>query len=260
MNVLWRMALLFALAAASIEICPSWVMESKRVSDLGMLSETVSQDVGMEHLVGFCGKYNLVEQSEGIYDTRMRIYRQENTLLVVFRPTQQNPEAEAIHTDRKLVPCQIVRGCAGRVHQRFQEAFLDLLGKISPSSLWLLQGAEEIYLTGHSLGGSLQIFMGVYLWLSYGIIPNMMIGFAGPFIGDQEFSQAYPLDPQQWWQIETVDFSHPSIRDTTVEEYNTPQAPFLFINTDKICLLPISPQPNTYGMHDLINYRQGLYQ
>jgi len=250
-----------AITEMRIEDCPEWVRESKRVSDLGMISEAVSWDSGYEQLIGFCGTYEMVEETHGIYDTRMRVYENIGTdvSVIVFRPTQQNPDGGNIHVDRRLVPCRLAVGCVGRVHDRFQQAFLDLLSQ----SAFSFPQDREYYLTGHSLGGSLQIFMGVHLWLHHNILPTMMIGLAGPFIGDEEFTQTYqhPLRAameEQWWQIETVDDA--SQRDGTVEGYNTNQPPFIFIDETSLCLLPIaSPIPGTYGMHDLTNYREGLY-
>jgi len=250
-------------SSPTIDNCPSWVRDSKRVSDLGMISEAVSWDRGYEQLAGFCGSYHMVEERHGIYDTRMRIYHQQqpktNVSVIVFRPTQQNPIGEEIHVDRRLVPCHLVNGgCVGMVNDRFQRAFLDLIDQSSSFST-----DHEYYLTGHSLGGSLQIFMGIHLWLQYNIIPVMMIGLAGPFVGDEEFTQSYqhPLRTamhDRWWQIETVNDA--SQRDGTVEGYNVDHPPYIFIDETTLCLLPIStPIPGTYGMHDLINYREGLY-
>jgi hypothetical protein len=243
---------------AAIQDCPDLLYRSAAANDIGLLSDTVSSDDdGM--VVGVCDSYASIATYEGDYATRMRIYRgaSRNSTMIVFRPTQAS--GGDIHNDRRLVPCTFVPGCVGRVHERFQEAFLSLVETAGEIQTLI---TAPLFIGGHSLGGSLSLFMTIYLWWVYGILPVMSLGIAGPMIGDAEFSHEYQRTLHQsivWWQIESADRTNRENRDGTIESYNT-DPPEMEIDTDAICLLLIDPLPSyeTYGMHDLKNYRVGL--
>jgi len=245
--------------------CPVWLSQDGHVNDMGYLADVVSWDSGFQEVNGVCGRYRLLFETDGVYDTRMRIYEtDEEEILVTYRPTQQTPEGGDIHVHRVLVPCRFFDGCTGLVHQRFQEAFLDLLEKL-PVNFFQdqLSTNTSIHLCSHSLGGSLQLFMGIYLWKQHGILPSTMLGLAGPFIGDRSFSDAYQTPLKQsmgdrWWQIETVSAYNSYTYDGTVEGYNVDQWPFIDIMYESICGVVIQPLPDSYGMHDLRNYRLAM--
>jgi len=258
MKILFLTSILLWMTAA-IQDCPDVLYRSGDANDIGLLSDTVSSDDnGL--VVGVCDSYASIATYEGDYATRMRIYRGTNhdSTMIIFRPTQAS--GGDIHNDRRLVPCTFIPGCVGRVHERFQEAFLSLVETAGGDMQTLI--TAPLFLGGHSLGGSLSLLMTIYLWRVYGILPVMSLGIAGPMIGDAEFSDEYQRTLHRsiiWWQMESADRTNRENRDGTIESYNT-SPPEMEIDTDAICLLLIDPLPSyeTYGMHDLKNYRVGL--
>lgn len=247
--------------------CPEWMGQSGIASDLGLLADTVSWDGGYGTIDGRCGRYSLLAEADGVYDTRMRVYgmEDENVVVINYRPTQQTPAGGDIHVNRVLAPCVFFDECTGLVHQRFQEAFLDLLGRLPESFIEdnIVAGNKTVRLSGHSLGGSLQLFMAIYLWRHYGVAPETVLGLAGPFIGDEAFTIAHQtpfkaLVGDRWWQVEAVNRYNLYEFDGTVEGYNVDHEPFVYIMYEAICGLPVDHLADSYGMHDLRNYRTGL--
>lgn len=256
--------MLLASSTASPPIqCPEWVSVNGIVKDLLLLSDTVSIN-NHNDVNGTCDTYKMEYEIEGWYDTRMRIYNSyhHDHSFIVFRPTQQTKEGEAIHEYRKMVDCVFLNGrCAGQVHDRFQQAFLSLVSIPSSDKPWNEHLKKKVFVGGHSLGGALQIFMALTLWKVYNIIPNMTFGFAGPFIGDRLFYEVYQrkfvnIMDQRWWQVETVDKNNPGNFDGTVEGYQVNEKD-LYIDTGIICGFMINPLPipqQAYGMHDIKQY------
>ena len=71
-----------------------------------------------------------------------------------------------------------------------------------------IKHTKHIFVTGHSLGGALALFFTLHLWQDLGVLPAISIGFAGPFIGDEDFADTYQeplkhLMGDQWWQART---------------------------------------------------------
>lgn len=259
----WLYGFLFAatiITALPYRECPVWMRTNGFINEMGLLADAVSWDNDGKAIQGICEKFVITHDISGKYDTRMRIYQSENYNLsvVAFRPTQSTPDGENIHNNRQMVPCSFLPNCEGKVHDRFQEAFLSLIVQIKD---WkFLQ--RDVATIGHSLGGSLQLFMGLYLWKKYNKPPLMSLGFAGPFIGDGQFSRAY-LDAyfyimhHNWWQIETVNMNNPGQYDGTVEGYQIGNNE-IYIDMDALCSFPINPlsiPDQAYGMHDLRQYR-----
>lgn len=272
--------------------CPSLLSSSGVVNDLGMLADVVSSDQA-DIVKGVCGTYEQMYEKNGAYDTRMRIYQNLDTnhTVFTFRPTQQTREGGDIHNDRKLSACRYMNGsCYGLVNDRFQEAFSTLIEDLDDEFFKTLR-TLNVSTVGHSLGGSFQLMMGVYLNSMFNITPVYMLGLAGPFVGDEVFTTTYqsPLKDvmkDRWWQIETVDKTDPRSYDGTVEGYNVnngdgvpdwgnlpfnPLSPFqpwvpkedriktpIFIDRDALCGVLIEPLAESYGMHDLKNYRLAL--
>jgi hypothetical protein len=244
--------------------CPQEIYSRGDWNDLGLLSEVVSWDGGFEYVHGVCGEYRLLQQTEGIYDTRMRIYEKSSEdIVIVFRPTQQTSQGGDIHVNRRLVPCSFINECQGLVNDRFQEAFLDLISKV-PSSFWEEKVRHKnVLVAGHSLGGSLQLFMAFYLWKELETLPQMSFGLAGPFIGDSVFTDQYQKELKEkmgntWWQVEAQNKYNSWDVDTTVEGYQVDSYPKLEIQQEVICRLSVDHLSDSYGMHDLRNYRTGL--
>lgn len=278
--------------------CPSTITQNAFVKDLGLLADTVSwPQKDQLRVEGECGVYKMIYEQHGVYDTLLRVYTdvQNNNTVFTFRPTQQTPQGGDIHNERRLAACRFLNGsCYGMVNDRFQQAFEDLIADF-PNELVENIRTHSVATVGHSLGGSLQLFMAVYLFQVYNLQPTYVLGFAGPFIGDEVFTQTY-VDPlketlgDRMWQIETMDISNPVEFDGTVEGYNVnngdgqpdwniwpfnpldipnPFAPPqvqpsvkvrtpIYIDWDDLCGLPIQPVADAYGLHDLKNYRQGL--
>ena len=267
-------------------LCPRELSQSGFTNDLGLLADVVSWE-NTPIVNGVCGAYNQIFEKHGEYDTRMRIYKNNitNDVIFSFRPTQQTSAGGDIHNNRKLSACRYMNGsCYGLVNDRFQEAFITLTEDLGDDFFKSLP-TDSVSTVGHSLGGSFQLMMGVYLYSMYSIAPKYMLGFAGPFVGDVVFTETYqyPLKDKlqdKWWQIETVDVNNPSSYDGTVEGYNVnlPENdpweawnPFvkkppedvtvntpIYIEEDAICRIEIIPLSDSYGMHDLKNYRLAL--
>jgi hypothetical protein len=246
-----------------LHACPTWMSTDGHVNDMALLCEAVSWSSFTA--TGQCGTYYTVYQKDGKYDTRMRIYtpvESTNTVYIVFRPTQQNFEGQAIHDNREMVFCEFLPNCTmrGYVHKRFQEAFLSLTASIPA---YLING-KTVYVGGHSLGGSLQLFMGLYLFYTHNIVPVLTLGLAGPFIGDEQFAMTYysayrSATKGTWWHVETEDKQNCQVHDGTVEGYQIENKSHqIFIDAENVCTFPIHPlkiPEDSYGMHDLNQYR-----
>jgi len=239
--------------------CNNNIYNSGKMNDLALLAESVSSQPYYSQIYGVCGTYHTVYEKDGSYDTRMRIY--ENDLdekFVVFRPTQQNPTGTSIHAYRQMVPCSFISSnCNGLVLDRFQQAFISLVS--GTESFWTL--GSNIYLSGHSLGASFSVMMGIYLIKDFQITPKMILNMAGPFFGDDVFNQNYLIPLAESLQenlviCESVNENNSSEFDGTIEGYNCGSQPDINILHNLICGVPIYKLPNSYGMHDLNNYRE----
>lgn len=258
----WSWSLFPVLAMSRpYQECPNWMRTNGFLYEMGLLADAVSWSHNHTMVRGVCENFTITHDISGKYDTRMRIYRSQDYNLTVFafRPTQSTPEGQRIHSDRHMAPCTFLPHCHGKVHARFQEAFLSLVGKVKD---WDHVLQRQTATVGHSLGGSLQLFMGMYLWRHFHKPPRLSLGFAGPFIGDACFSKAH-MDPywavmgQNGWLIETVDMDNPTRYDGTVEGYQVGDKE-IFVDMDKVCSFPIHPlsvPDEAYGMHDLRQYR-----
>ncbi len=244
--------------------CPSVFETNGFYNDAGMLAESISTQPTPYLIDGVCGTYNYVHEVQGKYDTLMRIYKNldENVIMFVFRPTQNTTEGIEIHNERKLVPCSFLgEGCLGYVDDRFQQAFESLVNEIDSNFINGYVYGRHVIIVGHSLGGSFTLFMGAYLLERFNIIPTVMIGLAGPFIGCQVFYNTYLSElnhhlGDQWLQVETIIESNPNDFDGTVEDYNVQLPEQIYIARKKICGLNITEQVSqSYGMHDIRNYR-----
>lgn len=243
------------LSACSASICPDEVYTSGYANDLGLLSELVSGDP--YDAQGVCGFYTALTTIDNVYDTRMRIYTSDDKVFIVFRPTQMTLAGGDIHVNRRLVQCDFIDECKGLVMERFQEAFVRLTAGIN----WSKYENTSVYIGGHSLGGAFSVFMGVYLLENYQIKPKMILGIAGPFIGDDEFNQNYLVRLKEtvpnWYQIEDENRVDGET-DMTVEQYNVPYPPYISIYEPVVCKVQIDKLWDSYGMHDLKNYRLAL--
>jgi hypothetical protein len=236
-------------------VCPNYFNTNGYINDLGLLAEAASWN-DITSVNGVCHTYNKVFESHGIYDTRMIVYEADNIIVFTFRPTQQNDESGKIHLNRRLVSVSFFNDGVGYVNDRMQQAF-ESLTKDFP---YEIIRNKDVLMGSHSLGAIFTQFQMVYLKEVFNITTKLNLGFAGPFIGDLEFTEKYLYQFKNnsncvWWQVETVnknDF------DGTVTQYNVDYAPFIFIEIDAVCGLNIIVQKNTYGMHDLINYRSAL--
>jgi pimeloyl-ACP methyl ester carboxylesterase len=120
-----------------------------------------------------------------------------------------------------MVPCTFMDkgNCTGLVHGRFQEAFTELMTACA-DALEVVRG-KMVLVGGHSLGGAFTLMMLLKLWKDYDTVAALGLGIAGPFVGDEAFTQVY-LPPFQaaigdrWYQLETVDVDDPSNFDGTV--------------------------------------------
>ena len=257
------MTVLFSCFMAANAECPLEWKTNTRIQDFVMLMDRVSwpSDVTGQIIDGKNASYLQIAQNDGSYDTRMRVYTGgNNTIFFVFRPTQQTEEGGRIHHDIRLVPTEFLSTSAfhGFVHERFQQAFISLLQ--NSDVLQNIKTYDNIYVGGHSLGGALSIFMLMHLVYNIGIIPDKVIGLAGPFIGDEEFNNHFqkPLLSDknlEWFQVYTQIESSPAVQDETISGYNSSFQPFIYYNPDLVCALSIPYQlSDSYGMHDIKNY------
>lgn len=265
--ILIAQSLLFVFVNGGIQNCPEVMYRSGRMNDLGMLADHVSQNISLT-VAGVCDNFTPVVTCSGNYSTRLRLYESMDgqRSVLVFRPTQSS--GGDIHNERKLVPVTFLSNDGvgiGMVHDRFQQAFLSIMEDCRLQGMdWSVLKEKKLYIGSHSLGGSLNIFMTIYLWKIFQIIPEISLGLAGPFIGDLEFTITYQLPLKSlipiWFQVEDKNWENENELDGTVMGYNVPNPPFIYQEIDVVCLLMIHPLPTTetYGMHDLKNYRQGL--
>ena len=268
-------------------ICGDWMKKSSMLNDMATLADSISSSSNTTDILGSIGTvigcnntrdtYRPVYEKDGLYDTRMRIYKieeghREGDLVIVFRPTQQNPTGTSIHADRRMVPCEYLGdGCKGLVMERFQEAFLSLVEDLGGEKLMtnIINDKVYMYITGHSLGGTFSVMMGVYLYERFQIRPKIILSMAGPFFGDTEFNQQYltPLFNRMRDQLiitETINIENPSEFDGTIEGYTCDVPPDvppdvqpdIDIPIEMICGLPIYKIEDSYGMHDLRNYKE----
>lgn len=255
------MGLILISSALSTPLpCPSHVVRSGWMHDMGIAVERVSYDTD-ERFHGVCGiDYEIVNTCEmqAPYYTRMRIYTSEvsSTTIISFHLT--NPSASTIHEDRRVTDCRfidVVPYC-GQVHSRFQEAFTYMWDLCSSIETLILLNTTRVLITGHSVGGSLSLFMASKLFWDYNIIPERVYSFAGPFIGDELFTvliQRPLTSVSDIRQMETVDRFNRSRYDMTSEMYNTDDDA-LCIDHALICGLYIDP-PHSSGLHDFHNYK-----
>lgn len=239
--------------------CNNNIYNSGIMNDMALLAESVSSQPFYSEIYGKCDSYKCVYEKDGAYDTRMRIYENnQNEKFVVFRPTQQNPTGTSIHAYREMVPCSFLTpSCNGLVLDRFQQAFISLVS--GTESYW--NSYSDIYISGHSLGASFSVMMGIYLTQDFQLVPKAILNMAGPFFGDSVFNENYVLPLagalQEYLVIcESVNQNISSEYDGTIEGYNCGSQPDINILTNLICGVPIYKLPSSYGMHDLNNYRE----
>lgn len=252
------------ILSESITKCPDYFYNNGYFNDLGLLADKVSSD--NEYFInGICGNYNMTNTYEGKYTTRLRIYSNNNITYLVFRPTQMYDQS--IHEDKHLVQCTFIDNCIGNVQSRMQEAFISITNQITPDVINTLYN-KTIFVAGHSLGGILEQYMSIYLIEKYNIVPYASIGLAGPFTGDEKFTNTYYNNISKFWQVESMNINNPSEFDGTILGYNVDYGSKIYIDYKRICNLEINPlpidysKPNdphfSYGMHDLKNYRLAL--
>lgn len=254
-------ALFFILASiATANTAPEAILNDPWSADLAHAADHVSwPEQGFD---GLMGRYEpqVTCETEWPYYTRVRIYHGPNdTAVVAFRPTQS--EGWLIHTDRQLVPCAFLdSGCRGLVLQKFQDAFSDLYD-LCRASFEALVNPSAVMMGSHSLGGSFNLFLAAKLQHDLGVNVSKAYGFAGPFIGDAEYTQYVQSTlPPGVLQFETRDVQDPdNVFDGTVRFYNTPTAPFISIDEGRLESLLIHPLADAYGMHDLRNYQEAFH-
>ena len=257
--LLLSLQFLILIAGYNIDSCPESMINNGWTKDLLTLSDLVSQD--NYFFQGSCGSFTAIKTCEMYepYYTRMRIYKNDKNSIIVFRPTQSN--GGEIHNNRYMTNCTFLENLVecGSVHNHFQEAFIfmenecrDAIEEIRPTN---------VYIAGHSLGGAFSLFMTAKLYYDYHIIPKVSYGFAGPFIGDGEYTRIVQDTLKQIIdikQIEVIDINNYENRDKTCEGYNTYDNG-IYIDPALLCgfyvnPLPISPE-YSYGLHDLKNYQ-----
>lgn len=251
-------ALFVRTTAYPINDCPFEWNTDGVLNDLVLLSDKVSCDACLV-TEGVCSTYAVHVNKDGPYETKMIVYTDTNEdMFISFRPTQQDPYGSSIHAEKQMVECTFLKDCVGLVHDRFQYAFQSLIMDLDTKG-W---EDKNVYIVGHSLGGSLQLFMGLHLWHNLNILPKYMIGLAGPFIGDVVFTKSHQeklkaVMGSAWKQIETVNKNNPDEFDGTVEGYNMDENyPIkIYIDNDVVCAVRIPKLYDSYGMHDLRNYR-----
>ena len=240
--------------------CPDFLSHQPLYHDIVMLCDVVSWNSNFQQINGILGTYQCIYETNGKYDTRVRLYEnQNNDLFILYRPTQQTYEGSLIHSERKLSSCRFIHeSCHGMVNDRFQEAFLSL------TTHELIQHSKEnqnVYIAGHSLGGSFALFMGLMMRYEFQQFPKLVLSLAGPFIGDVDFFSFYQDSfskemHNKMFMMESVNQMDPNEYDGTIEGYNVDTSPFLHVDPTEICGVTVPKLPDSYGMHDLRNYRE----
>ena len=255
MRIITLISFISAAAAQALRRCQDLPFKDM-LSDLGVLADAVSWD-GIYHVDAPSGRaFDVSYESEGVFDTRLRIYDWEDTSVFVFRPTQQTPAGGDIHVDRRLVPTTFITNGTGMVHERFQMAFESLTDGLDMTRY----ANRTVMMCSHSLGGALNLFMNVYLQHENQITPTPVLSLAGPFIGDEAFTKAHVSTLRGYWRhLEVVDESNPDAVDRTVEGYNVDQPPYIFVDMDHVCgLWAHIVEPS--NLHLIQNYQAGLNQ
>lgn len=179
-----------------------------------------------------------------------------------YVPCLQQPNGEIIHINRTMATCNFLgQGCTGEVHGKFQAGFNSMVASVSDWSPYL--DKKKVYVMGTSLGGALQLFMALWLWKVKGVVPEMSLGIAGPFIGNKAFNDAYQEPFFQvmngtWWQSESVDIKNTTRYDDVCESYQVPPTGHeLYVNRQVMCAMPVKAlkvPEEAFGMHDLRQY------
>jgi hypothetical protein len=256
-KIIFLLFTIFPVIARPDYPCSNNIIENGLTTDMIRIADQVSG--GEEDVFGKCGSYRSLITCNGIYDTRMRIYEMimNNNMIyiIVFRPTQQTPIGGDIHVNRELIPTSfLISNNRGRVHHRFQEAFINLYDQCK-HVIDIFNNNSTIYITGHSLGGAFALFMSAKLYYDYNLT-SKVYSFAGTFIGNKEYTEYVQNNIKENVEInlvETVDKNNWDNFDGTTEYYNTPDNS-IYIDHDMICAFYVEPLKDSYGMHDIKNY------
>jgi len=264
LTVLTTLVSMSMVTAFPPRACPTTWRHSPFMADMGLLAEVASWDhLSVGASVDSCQKleshaWMLTHEADGPYDTRMRVLERGNDTFAVFRPTQE--AGHAIHDDRRLVQCRLFPHCEGLVHEKFQEAFLPLAVSLNWTSV--VDKHQSLHIIGHSLGGSLGMLLGAWLFATHEVVPETWIGLGSPFVGDEAFHMAHVAtvreamrSSQSAFVVEAMDATDPTNWDGIAEGYETDSAPPLFVDHRQLCGIAVPVLPASYGMHDLREYR-----
>ena len=133
----------------------------------------------------------------GDVDTQGYVAADERRMLVAFRGTESLPDWVAnVQVAKDPGPWR-----STNVHEGFQDAFLPtalLIGK----AIGELRREQEIWITGHSLGGALAVLLAATL-LENGIPVEGLYTFAAPRVGDERFAERLnaALQGKAHWRV-----------------------------------------------------------
>jgi len=131
-------------------------------------------------------EYLLLEYFDKQNTQAMIVQNKEKKNFIVFRGTEKGVIGDLI-TDVKVRKEEVN---IGEVHRGFLQAYNQIKNEIAKISHRL----NNIYITGHSLGGALATLSAWHLTFCVGIIIDSIYTFGSPRIGNKEFVINYDLN------------------------------------------------------------------
>ena len=138
--------------------------------------------IDMVHLNTISTDYKLLFQNNGLYQTIIKGYSNNNSELYISFQIND----PSLFDEPKLVKCKLFENCIGDVHMKSQDTFLSLL---SNNIIDIILKHQHIFIGSYH--DNFDLFLSIYLHQKFSIIPKMSLSFGGIFIGDSTFTQHY---------------------------------------------------------------------
>ncbi len=116
------------------------------------------------------------------YDTQFLVMGDAEKVFVAFRGTEGKLEDWTTNAQYDLVPA-----VGGKVHEGFWNATQSIMGDLAQALDTFCAQGQQVWLTGHSLGGALAMLATAY-FVEQGIQPAGLYTFGQPRVGDSTFA------------------------------------------------------------------------